>query len=88
MFHLCLLMIILGTITVQGAHPGHHKENTKHVHDKEEKSPGNQTMLVHAGESPCKLNSGWCVQPWYECGSYGGQWCSYSCPSSFKCCCW
>ena len=34
MFHLCLLMIILGTITVQGARPGNQQDNPMNTHAK------------------------------------------------------
>ncbi len=36
MFHLYLLMIILGNITVQGASLGNQQENPLHVHAKRE----------------------------------------------------
>ena len=33
-FHLCLLLILLGTITVLGAHPGDQQEDTMDVDNK------------------------------------------------------
>ncbi|XP_078348347.1 small cysteine-rich protein 8-like isoform X1 [Oculina patagonica] len=62
MFHLCLLMIILGTITVQGA-----RQDSMHVRAKRESCEPNHGACVHV-LFPCFGH----VCPQYSCapGSY------------------
>ncbi|XP_078348355.1 small cysteine-rich protein 8-like isoform X1 [Oculina patagonica] len=65
MFHLCLLMIILGTITVQGA-----RQDSMHVHDAKRESCEPNHGFCKPPLFDCYFTGQWCPQ--YSCapGSY------------------